>query len=78
MGVPMRLYLKLMFMIAGFVMLQQSTEGRYHDLWFACRCSYAWYSEDHAMQDRLIEEARLELINEGEEVLMRVAAARGG
>ena len=77
-GVFMRLYLKLMFMVAGFFLLQWSMEGRYHDLWFACRCSYAWYSENSVMQDKLIEEARLEMVKQGEEVLMRVAAARGG
>lgn len=78
MGAPMRLYLKLMVMIFAFVMLQRGMEGRFHDLWFACRCSYAWYCDDLRMQDRLIEEARLEMFRHGEEVLMRVAAARGG
>ena len=77
MGASMRLYLKLMVMIFACVLLQRGMEGRYHDLWFACRCSYAWNVGDYGMQDRLIEEARVEMVREAEAVLTRVAA-RGG
>jgi len=76
----MRLYLKLLAMLLIAIVVQSRVPagpGR-SELWFAVRCHIAVLTNDHALQDRLVDEQYQILRHEREEPVSHMNASGPG
>ena len=63
----MRLLIKLVAMVVVFAVAQCYVMERRQEWWFAARCLAASVRDDEVMQERLIDEARQDLLVELEQ-----------